>query len=70
MKGPNIEATLQLARKISIPVIISGGISSMEDLRTLKIIGNGVLDGVICGRAIYDNLIDLGEAIALLDGPP
>ena len=70
MKGPNIEATLQLANTISIPVIMSGGVSSMEDLRTLKIMGNGVLDGVICGRAIYDNRIDPGEAIALLDGPP
>jgi len=70
MKGPNIDATLQLANTISIPVIMSGGVSSMEDLRTLKIMGNGVLDGVICGRAIYDNRIDPGEAIALLDGPP
>jgi len=70
MKGPNIDATLQLANTISIPVIMSGGVSSMEDLRTLKIMGNGVLNGVICGRAIYDSRIDPGEAIALLDGPP
>lgn len=66
MNGPNIEATLQLARKISIPVIISGGISSMEDLRILKHTAGNALEGVICGRAIYDGCIDPGHATTLM----
>ena len=68
MKGPNVEATLKLARAISIPVIASGGVSSMDDLETLKNSGDGLLEGVISGRAIYDGLIDPGEAAALLGG--
>lgn len=68
MKGPNVEATLRLAHAISIPVIASGGVSSMDDLKTLKIAGDGLLEGVISGRAIYDGRIDPGEAAAFLDG--
>ena len=65
MGGPNIEATAALARAVSIPVIASGGVSSMEDLRALKACG-AALDGVISGRALYDGRIDLAEAVALL----
>ena len=66
MKGPNIEATLKLACAVSIPVIASGGVSSMDDLEKLKLSGNGLLEGVISGRAIYDGKIDPTEASALL----
>ena len=66
MKGPNIEATLKLACAVSIPVIASGGVSSMDDLEELKLSGNGLLEGVISGRAIYDGKIDPMEASALL----
>jgi phosphoribosylformimino-5-aminoimidazole carboxamide ribotide isomerase len=65
MQGPNVEATAALARAVSIPVIASGGVSSMDDLRALKSCG-APLDGVISGRALYDGRIDLGEAVALL----
>ena len=67
MIGPNLEATLQLAQKISIPVILSGGVSSMEDLKTLKHLGEGVLEGVICGRAVYDGRINLRDATKLMN---
>jgi len=67
MNGPNIEATLQLARKISIPVILSGGISSMDDLRIVKDLGEGLLEGVICGRSIYDGSINLRDATQYLN---
>ena len=67
MKGPNIEATLKLACAVSIPVIASGGVSSMDDLEELKLSGNGLLEGVISGRAIYDGKIDPMEASALLE---
>ena len=64
MKGPNINATETLARTISIPVIASGGVSSLADLRALK--ATGVISGAISGRALYDGAIDLGAALIAL----
>lgn len=66
MAGPNVAATAALARAVSIPVIASGGVSSMEDIRALKASG-APLDGVISGRALYEGQIDLAEAVAVLD---
>ncbi len=65
MEGPNVPATEALARAVSIPVIASGGVSSIEDLRALKALG--ILDGAISGRALYEGTIDLAEAVRLLD---
>ncbi|WP_420005748.1 1-(5-phosphoribosyl)-5-[(5-phosphoribosylamino)methylideneamino]imidazole-4-carboxamide isomerase [Arenibacterium sp. LLYu02] len=65
MKGPNVEATAALAKAVSIPVIASGGVSSLEDLRALKSCG-AALNGAISGRALYDGAIDLAEALAVL----
>ncbi|EAQ03401.1 phosphoribosylformimino-5-aminoimidazole carboxamide ribotide isomerase [Pseudooceanicola batsensis HTCC2597] len=65
MQGPNIPATAALAGAVSIPVIASGGVSSLDDLRALKACG-APLDGAISGRALYDGAIDLAEALALL----
>jgi phosphoribosylformimino-5-aminoimidazole carboxamide ribotide isomerase len=64
MGGPNIEATEALARAVSIPVIASGGVSSLADLEALK--ATGVISGAISGRALYDGAIDLQEALATL----
>ena len=66
MQGPNIEATMDLAKAVSVPVIASGGVSSMADLEALKKEGQGLLEGVISGRALYDGRIDLTEAVKLL----
>ncbi|MCH8238028.1 MAG: 1-(5-phosphoribosyl)-5-[(5-phosphoribosylamino)methylideneamino]imidazole-4-carboxamide isomerase [Proteobacteria bacterium] len=66
MKGPNVEATVELAKAVSIPVILSGGVSSMEDLEAAKAAGGGLLEGVISGRALYDGRIDLAAAVGLL----
>ncbi len=66
MKGPNIDATAALARAVDIPVIASGGVSSMGDLTALK--ETGIIAGAISGRALYDGAIDLGDALALLKG--
>jgi phosphoribosylformimino-5-aminoimidazole carboxamide ribotide isomerase len=66
MGGPNIEATEALARAVSIPVIASGGVSSLADLTALR--DTGVIAGAISGRALYDGAIDLAEALALLKG--
>jgi phosphoribosylformimino-5-aminoimidazole carboxamide ribotide isomerase len=65
MQGPNIEATAALANAVSIPVIASGGVSSMDDLHALKNCGVK-LDGVISGRALYDGRIDVAEAVSVL----
>lgn len=64
MAGPNVAATAALADAIKTPVIASGGVSSLDDLRALKVYSK--LEGVISGRAIYDGRIDVAEAIALL----
>lgn len=67
MQGPNVEATADLARAVSIPVIASGGVSSLQDLRNLKNCG-AALNGAISGRALYDGAIDLAEALQVLKG--
>ncbi|WP_397543561.1 1-(5-phosphoribosyl)-5-[(5-phosphoribosylamino)methylideneamino]imidazole-4-carboxamide isomerase [Roseovarius salis] len=67
MQGPNIEATAELARTVSIPVIASGGVSSLDDLIALRDCG-APLNGAISGRALYDGALDLREALAALGG--
>ncbi|MBV7409268.1 1-(5-phosphoribosyl)-5-[(5-phosphoribosylamino)methylideneamino]imidazole-4-carboxamide isomerase [Maritimibacter sp. DP1N21-5] len=67
MQGPNVEATAALAHAVSIPVIASGGVSSLDDLRALKNCG-APLDGAISGRALYDGAIDLKAALEVLKG--
>lgn len=64
MQGPNIAATEALARAVNIPVIASGGVSSMADLAALK--DTGVIAGAISGRALYDGAIDLHAALKAL----
>lgn len=64
LAGPNLEATLELAGAVSIPVIVSGGISSVEDvLRAARCADRG-LAGAIVGRALYTGALDLGAALA------
>ena len=65
MLGPNIEATAALAHSVSIPVIASGGVSSLEDLIALRDCG-APLNGAISGRALYDGVLDLKQAIEAL----
>lgn len=69
LAGPNIEATIALARAVSIPVILSGGVSSLDDLAAIKAAGENTLAGVVCGRAIYDGRIDVAQAVKLLEAP-
>ena len=64
MGGPNVGATVALARQTQVPVIASGGVSSLEDL--IRIRDTKVIAGAISGRALYDGAIDLGEALAAL----
>jgi phosphoribosylformimino-5-aminoimidazole carboxamide ribotide isomerase len=67
MQGPNVAATAALANAVTIPVIASGGVASLDDLRALKDCG-APLDGAISGRALYDGAIDLADALAVLKG--
>jgi phosphoribosylformimino-5-aminoimidazole carboxamide ribotide isomerase len=63
--GPNVAATAALARAVAIPVIASGGIASLDDLRALKASG-APLDGAISGRALYEGRLDLAKAVRIL----
>jgi len=66
LKGVNLEATAALARQTEIPVIASGGVASIDDIKHLAQDKSGI-EGVITGRAIYDGRLDLAQALALLD---
>lgn len=66
MGGVNVESTSDLAYHLTTPVIASGGVSSIDDLKSLKIEEDAGIEGVICGRALYDGRIDPKEALALL----
>ena len=68
MQGPNLEATISLANAVDIPVILSGGVSSMDDLNQIKDQAGDTFEGVISGRAVYDGRIDPRAAVELLQG--
>ncbi len=67
MQGVNAEATAALARAIHVPVIASGGISSLDDIRALCAVADDGIEGAIIGRALYEGSIDLAEAQRLAD---
>jgi len=60
-KGPNIKDTMELSSKVKIPFIISGGISSIEDIKKIKSLNNSNIEGVIVGKSIYDGDIKINE---------
>ena len=66
LAGINWEATIALAGAVSIPVIASGGLASMDDIRRMTMPDAEKLEGAISGRALYDGRIDPAEALALL----
>jgi len=65
MKGPNLIQTGKLAEAVSIPIILSGGIRSIEDLRAAALI-TPPIEGVISGKAIYEGGLDVSEAVQVL----
>jgi phosphoribosylformimino-5-aminoimidazole carboxamide ribotide isomerase len=65
LQGPNLEATKKLAESIQMPVIASGGLSTLDDIRRLMTIESSGVTGVITGKAIYSGAINLREAVAL-----
>lgn len=71
LEGLDLEQTADLARKLSIPVIASGGVGSAQHLRDFRKIAQEVpgLEGVIVGRALYDGRVSLEEALSIVEGP-
>ncbi|KLE34935.1 1-(5-phosphoribosyl)-5-[(5-phosphoribosylamino)methylideneamino]imidazole-4-carboxamide isomerase [Aurantiacibacter luteus] len=65
LKGCNVEATVDLARSVDIPVIASGGVKGLDDIRMLAIHADEGIEGVITGRALYEGKLDLATAIAM-----
>lgn len=68
LTGVNVDATVDLAWAIKTPVIASGGVSGIYDLKSIKEEEKAGIEGVISGRALYDGRIDIDEAIAILKG--
>jgi phosphoribosylformimino-5-aminoimidazole carboxamide ribotide isomerase len=67
LSGVNVEATVRLADSISIPVIASGGITNLEDIRRLCAVADSGIVGAITGRAIYEGTLDFAAAQKLAD---
>jgi len=67
MDGVNVEATVRLANSISIPVIASGGVTNLDDIRKLCAVTDAGIVGAIVGRALYEATLDLKEALKLAD---
>jgi len=66
MEGPNIGSTLEIAKSVNIPVIVSGGVSSIEDVLQIKNNEKSGIGGMICGRAVYDKKVDIREALNIV----
>ena len=66
-QGPNFEETLKVADISNCPVIISGGVSSIDDIKKAKELNNKNIEGIIVGKAIYDGDIDLDELVKQVD---
>ena len=60
-KGPNIKETVELSNKVKIPFVISGGVSSLEDIKKIKSLKNSNIEGIIVGKSIYDGDIKISE---------
>ncbi len=67
LKGVNIDATLELAQQVDIPVIASGGVKGLDDIHVLSLNAHFGIEGVITGRALYEGKLDLATAIAMGD---
>ncbi|MBV7258004.1 1-(5-phosphoribosyl)-5-[(5-phosphoribosylamino)methylideneamino]imidazole-4-carboxamide isomerase [Erythrobacter crassostreae] len=65
LKGVNIDATVDLARRVDIPVIASGGVKGIDDIHVLSLNAHEGIEGVITGRALYEGKLDLAAAIAM-----
>jgi phosphoribosylformimino-5-aminoimidazole carboxamide ribotide isomerase len=69
LKGANIEATVDLARRTDLPVIASGGVKGIDDIYMLAMHAHEGIEGVITGRALFEGRLDLAAAIAMANRP-
>jgi phosphoribosylformimino-5-aminoimidazole carboxamide ribotide isomerase len=65
-QGPNIKDTVELSSKSTIPLVISGGVSSLEDIKKIKSLSNSNIEGVIIGKAIYDGDLKISDLAKLI----
>ena len=65
--GPNFDETVKIAEISKCPVVISGGVSSMKDIKKVKELNNKKIEGIIVGKAIYDGDIKLDELAKEID---
>ena len=65
-QGPNIKGAIELSSKVKIPLVISGGVSSIEDIERIKSLKNPNIEGVIIGKAIYDGDIQINDLAKLI----
>ena len=65
-KGPNIKDTTELSNKVKIPLVISGGVSSIDDIKKIKSLNNSNIEGVIVGKSIYDGDIKINDLVKLI----
>ena len=65
-RGPNIKDTVELSSKSTIPLVISGGVSSLEDIKKIKSLSNSNIEGVIVGKSIYDGDIKISDLAKLI----
>jgi phosphoribosylformimino-5-aminoimidazole carboxamide ribotide isomerase len=68
LSGPNVEATQRLASAIATPVIASGGITGLDDVRALAAVADSGIIGAITGRAIYEGTLDFADGQRIADG--
>jgi len=64
--GPNIKNTIELSSKVNIPLVISGGISSIDDIKKIKSLNNPNIEGIIVGKSIYDGDIKINDLVELI----
>jgi len=65
-QGPNIKDAVELSSKVKIPLVISGGVSSIEDIKKIKSLNNSNIEGVIVGKSIYDGDIKISDLTELI----
>ena len=65
-KGPNIKDAIELSSKVKIPLVVSGGVSSIYDIKKIKSLNNSNIEGVIVGKSIYDGDIRINDLVELI----
>jgi len=66
IQGPNIKDTVELSSKSTIPLVISGGVSSLEDIKKVKSLNDSNIEGIIVGKSIYDGDIKISDLAKLI----